>query len=55
MKTPVQLRGYSRLLSAALARCSIEVCADSKMMRDSDRAYSKSVTMLGIDKARNSA
>jgi hypothetical protein len=55
MKTPAHLRGYSKLVSAWVARCNIDVCEDKKMMRDSANVNSRRAMMLGIDKHLNRA
>jgi hypothetical protein len=55
MKILAHFRGYSRLAKALLARCSIEVCEDSRIILDSDKANSSKATIFGIVRALNSA
>lgn len=55
MNTPAHVIGYNSSTSALVARCSIDVWDDRRMMRDSANANSIKTTMLGIDNARNRA
>jgi hypothetical protein len=50
---PSQLSGYIKLTKALDTSCNIDVCEDSRMMRDSDSAYSNRVTMFWISSALN--
>jgi hypothetical protein len=51
MKMLAHFSGYKRLANALLARCSMAVWEDRKMILDSERANSNKATMLGIVKA----
>jgi hypothetical protein len=55
MNTPAHLKGYKRFEIAMLARCSMAVCEDRRMIFDSARTNSKRVTMLGMDRQRKRA
>jgi hypothetical protein len=48
MKMLAHFSGYSRLAIALLARCSIEVCEESKIILDSERANSINATIFGM-------
>jgi hypothetical protein len=55
MKMLAHFSGYSKLAMALLARCSIAVWEDNKMILDSERTNSISATIFGIVRALNSA
>jgi len=55
MKMLAHFSGYSRLAKALLARCSMAVCDDNRIILDSDKANSNRETIFGILRALNKA
>jgi hypothetical protein len=55
IKMLAHFRGYKRLAIAWQAKCSMLVCEERKMMRDSDMAYSNRATMFSRERHLNKA